>query len=343
MARRTEEQMSEIMTRVKSRDTSPELAFRKALWACGVRYRLHDKTLPGKPDMIVRRARLAIFIDGDYWHGNQWRQRGHESLEAQFVSSPRADYWITKIGSNVLRDRRCTAALLKSGWKVLRLWESDIKKDIAACIDMTLHAIHGDTAPRWLGYVALQSAVIFDLHIPDLRQDLEKLGWSVDDSAPAGLAVITWKDGGAMSLSGPLGTMEEKPGIVLLDADGRQADDLSQQVRELDEMGYYCDMFALQERLYIVGCRSRSDCLPSEVKVSLARPRDVAEFVQKHTDLTWSLREVPAPPSDMASARQLMYWALEKYIAPLTTRLIHHRALSVQRAITADSAHIGVE
>lgn len=67
------------MRRVKSKDTTPEVAFRKALWAAGVRYRLHDSGLPGKPDIVIPGSRLVIFIDGDYWHGGQWARRGHKS------------------------------------------------------------------------------------------------------------------------------------------------------------------------------------------------------------------------------------------------------------------------
>ena len=143
MSQRNQEQISQIMRRVKSRDTTPEIAFRKALWARGVRYRLHDIRLPGKPDIVVPRAKLAIFIDGDFWHGNQWRKRGHASLEAQFVASPRAEYWVGKITRNVQRDRLNTERLVAEGWRILRFWESDIKVNLDGCIETAMSAIGG--------------------------------------------------------------------------------------------------------------------------------------------------------------------------------------------------------
>ena len=112
------------MRRVKSRDTLPEVLFRKALWARGVRYRLHDSGLPGRPDIVIPGARLVVFIDGDYWHGNQWKARGHPSLAAQFVASPHAEYWVGKISKNMRRDREATARLLSEGWRAVRFWES---------------------------------------------------------------------------------------------------------------------------------------------------------------------------------------------------------------------------
>jgi DNA mismatch endonuclease, patch repair protein len=141
LSKRTKEQISDIMRRVKSEHTTPEIKFRKALWARGVRYRLHDSRLPGKPDIVVPKARLAIFIDGDFWHGNQWRTRGYASLEAQFVASPKAEYWVGKIGRNIARDMESTARLQESGWNVLRFWESEVKSDLQRCVEMALAAI----------------------------------------------------------------------------------------------------------------------------------------------------------------------------------------------------------
>jgi DNA mismatch endonuclease (patch repair protein) len=123
---RSKEQISDIMRQVKSRDTTPEVMFRKALWARGVRYRLHDSGLPGRPDIVIPRGRLVVFIDGGYWHGNQWQTRGHTCLEDQFVRSPRAKYWVNKISGNMRRDRENTARLLSEGWRALRFWETDI-------------------------------------------------------------------------------------------------------------------------------------------------------------------------------------------------------------------------
>ena len=168
-ARRTKQQISDIMRRVKSRDTTPELAFRKALHARGVRYRLHVASLPGKPDIVIRRARLLIFIDGDFWHGNQWRRRGHDSLDAQFVASPRAEYWVGKIGRNVFRDRENTSRALAEGWRVLRFWESDIRARLDECVEVAVRAIGDEASDALTARADLESGVDFDTHGKPLR------------------------------------------------------------------------------------------------------------------------------------------------------------------------------
>ncbi len=122
---------SEIMRRVKSQNTAPELALRKALHAAGLRYRVADKGLPGKPDIVLPRGRLVVFIDGDYWHGGQWRRRGRTCLEEQFSEETKnRDYWLQKIRRNMARDFKNTAELLADGWRVARIWESDLEQDL---------------------------------------------------------------------------------------------------------------------------------------------------------------------------------------------------------------------
>ena len=108
------------MARVRTRDTEPELALRRALWARGVRgWRCHRRELPGRPDLAFGRARLAVFVDGAFWHGHPSRfQRGQ--------SGP---FWDEKIFKNVERDRRVDRALRDSGWMVLRIWDFEVKED----------------------------------------------------------------------------------------------------------------------------------------------------------------------------------------------------------------------
>src|SRR5215469_16746998 len=93
------EEISAIMRKVRGRDTTPELRLRQALWARGLRYRVEADNLPGKPDIVFPTARLAVFVDGDFWHGAQWRKRRKASLEEQFTrSKPESRaYWLTKI------------------------------------------------------------------------------------------------------------------------------------------------------------------------------------------------------------------------------------------------------
>src|SRR5882724_2480255 len=102
-------------------DTRCEMILRRELWRRGLRYRLHEPGLPGRPDIIFPRHRVALFCDGDFWHG-----RHLPALLAKLARGHNAPYWIAKVRRNVARDRRQTAALEASGWRVLRFWETDI-------------------------------------------------------------------------------------------------------------------------------------------------------------------------------------------------------------------------
>ncbi len=114
---------SRLMARVRVRDTAPELLLRRALWAAGVRgYRLHVKTLPGKPDIAFIGRKLAVFVDGAFWHGHPDYYHGQ--------SGP---FWDTKIATNRERDARVNAQLASLGWEVVRVWDFEVEKDAAAC------------------------------------------------------------------------------------------------------------------------------------------------------------------------------------------------------------------
>lgn len=127
-ARRPVEVVHRAMSRVKSKDTAPELALRKGLWSRGFRYRLYDKKLPGKPDLVFVSRKIALFIDGDYWHGRQWKKRGFDSLEDQLSRVNNAKYWIKKIRGNMERDKKHNRELRNQGWRVIRIWETDLKQ-----------------------------------------------------------------------------------------------------------------------------------------------------------------------------------------------------------------------
>lgn len=122
--------VSRTMSAVKGADTGPEIALRKAVWRMGLRYSLHDKTLPGKPDMVFPKTKVAVFVDGDFWHGKQWRTRGYKNLESQFDGVNNKPYWVEKIRKNIARDLKVNAALRKLGWRVVRVWESELKKNV---------------------------------------------------------------------------------------------------------------------------------------------------------------------------------------------------------------------
>lgn len=121
------------------RDTRCEVKLRSLLWRAGARFRKDLASLPGRPDIVFPRQRLAVFCDGDFWHGKDWPAR-REKL-AQGANAP---YWIAKIEANRARDRRHTAALEAEGWAVLRFWESTIHanpeavvREILSSLDLT--------------------------------------------------------------------------------------------------------------------------------------------------------------------------------------------------------------
>jgi DNA mismatch endonuclease (patch repair protein) len=109
-----------------SRNTLPELCLRRALWRLGLRYRTHWQKLPGRPDIVFPRARLAIFCDGDFWHGRNWAQ-----LRPVLQRRANPLYWVAKIAANRARDERTRRAIRRRGWQVMRLWETEIRRDPA--------------------------------------------------------------------------------------------------------------------------------------------------------------------------------------------------------------------
>lgn len=109
----------------RKRDTRPERVLRKALWKAGLRYRKNVASIPGKPDIVFHGARLAVFVDGDFWHGRDWPQR-----RARLKRGHNAAYWVAKIKRNMARDRVTDRALHAAGWSALRVWESEVNKGL---------------------------------------------------------------------------------------------------------------------------------------------------------------------------------------------------------------------
>jgi DNA mismatch endonuclease (patch repair protein) len=124
---------SRMMAAVRNKDSQAELLLRRALHARGVRYRLHARDVLGKPDIVVRARRVAVFVDGDFWHGNAHRLRGLDSIEDLFPTN--REWWTKKLRRTMERDREVTARLEAGGWSVLRFWESDILRDPAKIAD----------------------------------------------------------------------------------------------------------------------------------------------------------------------------------------------------------------
>ena len=114
------EKRSAVMRRVKGRDTGPEMTVRRALRAIGVGYRLGGAGLPGRPDVVMKGRRAVIFVHGCFWHG-------HDCARGARQPKANADYWLAKIGRNRERDRTSEEALAAEGWRVLTLWECELK------------------------------------------------------------------------------------------------------------------------------------------------------------------------------------------------------------------------
>jgi DNA mismatch endonuclease (patch repair protein) len=116
--RLTPQARSANMARIRGRDTGPELAVRRALHAAGFRFRLHRRDLPGTPDIVLVRQRIAIFVHGCYWHR-------HEGCRNATTPGTRKDFWQAKFAANVERDARKAAALEAAGWQVVVIWECE--------------------------------------------------------------------------------------------------------------------------------------------------------------------------------------------------------------------------
>ncbi|MCA0131503.1 very short patch repair endonuclease [Winogradskyella alexanderae] len=124
----TSEKRSKMMSKIRGTNSKPELVFRSALWKKGVRYRINNKQLPGKPDVSIKKYKLAIFIDGEYWHGYNWDERKPK------VKTNRR-FWIPKIERNMQRDKEVTQQLNDLGYTVFRFWAHEVKDRLNTCLN----------------------------------------------------------------------------------------------------------------------------------------------------------------------------------------------------------------
>ena len=108
------------MSRIKGKNTKPEMLVRKYLFAKGFRYRLHCKSLPGKPDIILPKYKTIIFVHGCFWHG-------HEGCKYFVLPKTRTDWWLNKISNNISNDTRTVSLLQDTGWQVIIIWECELK------------------------------------------------------------------------------------------------------------------------------------------------------------------------------------------------------------------------
>lgn len=132
----TPEQRKKNMQHIHSKNTEIECILRKALWKKGYRYRKHYTKIPGKPDIVLTKYKIAIFCDGEFFHGKDW-----EVQRKRIEKSNNSNYWIMKIERNINRDEDINRRLKAMGWVVLRFWGKDIKKNTESCVKVIEEAV----------------------------------------------------------------------------------------------------------------------------------------------------------------------------------------------------------
>ncbi len=132
--KKTEEQISFNMSRVKNKDSEIELLLRKELWSRGIRYRKNVRKIYGNPDIVFIGLKIAVFCDSEFWHGYNWEERKKDFKSHQ-------EFWIPKIERNMARDKEVTEKLEADGWIVLRFWGKEIKKETKVCADTIENAL----------------------------------------------------------------------------------------------------------------------------------------------------------------------------------------------------------
>lgn len=135
--KKTKEQISYNMKQVKNKDSKIEIALRKELWGRGLRYQKNVTDIFGKPDLVFKGKKVAVFCDSEFWHGYNWNERKNDFKSHQ-------EFWIPKIERNMERDKEVTAELQKQGWTVLRFWGKDIKRSVKECADIIEKTVRAD-------------------------------------------------------------------------------------------------------------------------------------------------------------------------------------------------------
>lgn len=135
MDKLTKEQRRKNMQAVKSKGSKIESDLAKALFALGFRYRKNDKSVFGKPDLTFKKLKIAIFVDGEFWHGKDWEVRKHDHKSNK-------QFWFEKIERNIQRDKEVNERLLHEGWIVLRFWGKDISQKLTDCLEQIITEIN---------------------------------------------------------------------------------------------------------------------------------------------------------------------------------------------------------
>lgn len=132
----TKEQRSRTMSHIRKEDTSIEIKLRQALWKKGYRYRKNYKLLPGSPDIVITKYKIAIFCDSEFFHGKDW-----ENLKLKLEKGNNSDYWVKKISRNIERDREKDQELLFHGWYVIHFWGKEILNNVDECVKVVEETI----------------------------------------------------------------------------------------------------------------------------------------------------------------------------------------------------------
>jgi len=183
---------SQLMSRIRGTDTSPERVLRAALWRNGLRYRLHAATPAGRPDVVFPSRRVAVFIDGCFWHGctkHYVRPRSNEP------------FWTKKLRENVERDQRQTAELESLGWRVIRVWEHEVFEELSEVVESVERALQDSEwapQPSWRVLAAEpideagseERRVVVDLRDPQLRKVVQQARTTTKWKIPAQLPLM---------------------------------------------------------------------------------------------------------------------------------------------------------
>ena len=133
------EERHKIMSKIRGKDTKPEIILRKYLWSRGLRYRKNCKSLPGKPDIALTKYKVAVFCDSEFFHGKDW-----DKQRAKVDKGANADYWVKKIERNIERDKQKDNELKELGWTVIHFWSKEIEKNTEECYRLILEYCNGN-------------------------------------------------------------------------------------------------------------------------------------------------------------------------------------------------------
>lgn len=358
----TQAERSRLMKRVRSKHTAPEVRLREALERAGVAFETHASDLPGHPDVVIREERVAVFVDGEFWHGAQWKRRGLGSLAQQFPDSRKRGKWIRKIDGNVRRDLSRTAELVGLGWRVVRVWAEDVTRDAEGCVRLVREAIRaGASAARDLP----GRRFVCDGDASGLMAEgLSQAGWN-EAAGAEGVALRAVCVGEHDDWRAALKDVaRQAPPLLLVDGPsprgkaGREA-----FVAGLDHLaaaGYQFDAFEVNEsafvprerfRVSVVGVHRAFTPLAGCAAVStVLRPRWLCAALRRYEGGAWAPRPVRAPrggrsrwrPVVDAMSKERLPWWSESRVHAWLGRLEHVQRRAIMALSAGTRARVGL-